>query len=232
MISSLLQCSPLVSKIDNDAFQIMLLKMKREKWPRDYFLTTQSFLTQRFFILLKGRIKIVQHHFNNGRELTLFLLGPGDGFNIMSLINSGGRNYQLTTLDEVEILSASVDQWLEWIDRYPSVRKSVKEYSASQMQRLGELASELALDDTMTRLIHLLLRYYNDPCKPKVCNLIKNLSQEELAQLVGTVRPVVARLLGELRRSGLIQIANGELRIIDKQGLLLVANKSQESLTV
>jgi len=232
VITNLMQCSPLVSKIDNDVFQIMLLKMKRERWPRDHYLTTQSFLTQRFFILLKGRIKIVQHHFNNGRELTLFLLGPGDGFNIMSLIDRGGKNYQLTTLDEVEILSASVDQWLEWIERYPSVRKSVEEYSASQIQRLSELASELALDDTMTRLIHLLIRYYDTPDTLAACNLIKGLSQEELAQLIGTVRPVVARLLGELRRSGLIDMANGELRILDKQGLLLTANKNQSCLTV
>ena len=227
MITDLLQCSSFISNIDSKTLQNMLPEMTREKWPRGYYFTTNDTLNQRFYILLRGRVKIGKHHLNNGRELTLFLLGPGDGFNIMALIDKEGNSFQLTTLDEVEVLSASVKQWKKWMDQYPVVRELVEEYASVHIQQLSDLASELALDSTMTRLVQLLLRHYDIQQMPIACNLIKGLSQEELAHLVGSVRPVVARMLGDLRRRGLINIAkNGELNILNKQGLLKIVNKN------
>ncbi len=227
MITDLLRYSSFISKIDKKILQTIQPAMTRERWPRGYYLTTHNSLNQRFYILLSGRVKIAKNHLNNGRELTLFLLGPGDGFNVMALIDKGGKNFQLTTLDEVEVLSAPIDQWKEWMERYPVIRELIEEYAAFHIQQVSDLASELALDNTMTRLVHLLLRHYDIQHMSSACNLIKGLSQEELAQLIGTVRPVVGRMLSELKRAGLIEIAkNGELSVLDKQGLLEMAEKN------
>lgn len=75
----------------------------------------------------------------------------------------------------------------------------------------------------MTRLVHLLLRHFDG--NTRGLNLIDHLPQEELANLIGTVRPVVARLLGELRRDGAVEMSNGDLRIADLQCLLDKADR-------
>lgn len=220
LFNPVFQCSPFASKIDKEQLSKMLPAMRCERWPRGYYSMIHNSPSQQFYILLKGRVKIGLHHVNNGRELTLFLLGPGDGFDIMGLIDGSESHYQITALDDVEVLSAPIKQWQACMAQYPSVRKFVEEYAAKQIQRLRELAGALALDDTMTRLIHMLLRHYDTNQTPANCNLIYDLSQEELSQLIGTVRPVIARLLGKLKRNELIEIVNGNLHIIDKQGLL------------
>ena len=220
IFNPVLQRSPLFSRIDKDIVRMMLPMMRREHWPKNHYLNTQHALNERFYILLNGRIKIAQQHANNGKELTLFLLGPGDGFNVLCLIDEGGRNSQLTTLDEVDVLSASIHHWKEWMDQYSVVRHAVEEYAAAQIQHLSDLAAELALEDTLTRLVHMILRYTDTENHPQHCNLIKDLSQEELAHMIGTVRPVLARLIGQLKREKLIEVERGEMRILNYQRLL------------
>jgi CRP/FNR family transcriptional regulator len=50
-------------------------------------------------------------------------------------------------------------------------------------------------------------------------SLVARASQQELADAVGSVREVVARVLGELRRQGLIEPGPGGIRLLDAQGL-------------
>lgn len=197
----------------------MVTCMQREHWPRGYLLKSPEETQERFHILLKGRVKVGRHHVDNGRELTFCLLGPGDGFNILTLINCRGPyDLQVRTLDEVEALSAPVDRWSRWMEEYPVLRQSMAADASVHIENLCQLASELALDDTMTRLVHLLLRHFHD--KPRGLNLIHDLSQEELANMIGTVRPVVARLLGELRRDGVVDFSGGVLSIANPERLV------------
>jgi len=209
---------PLFSKIDRRALLSMLPEMRREHWPRGYGFKDPEQTKDRFYLLLKGRVKIGRHHLDSGRELTLFLLGPGDAFNALNLIDGGVGNMEIYTLDEVEVLSVPTERWLVWMAQYPPLHKAIAELAASQIGRLSDLASELALDDTMTRLLHLISRYFNNSSHG--LNLIHNLPQEELAHMIGTVRPVVARLLGELKRDGVINTDGGEIHVRNLQRLL------------
>jgi len=223
-----LALSPLFRELDRRTLLIMLSVMRREHWPRGYCFKDSEQTKSRFYLLLKGRVKIGRHHLSNGRELTLFLLGPGDAFNVLNLIDGGVRDMETYALDELEVLSVPIDRWLAWMEEYTPLQKAIAELAASQIERLSELASELALDDTMTRLVHLISRYFSDS-SPGL-NLIQNLSQEELAHMIGTVRPVVARLLGELKRDGLINTDGGELQVLNLQRLLDKANAHLISL--
>jgi CRP-like cAMP-binding protein len=213
-----LSSSDFFINVDAKTLLSILSVMQRERWPRDYRMARPGQINSRFFLLIKGRVKIVRHHADNGRELTLFLLGPGNGFNVLNLIDGGGRDLQINTLDEVEVLSAPTTRWLSWLEESPVLRKNMADVAAKHIERLSDLASELALDDTMTRLIHLLQRYFSQPHHEM--NLLKDLPQEELANMIGTVRPVVSRLLGELKREGLIDMSNGELHVRNLQQML------------
>jgi len=116
-------------------------------------------------------------------------------------------------------MSAPVEQWLVWMEIYPVFHRA--------MHQLSELASDLALYDTMTRLVHLILRYFNGKERGGLArmNLIKDLPHDELAHMIGTVRVVVNRLLGELHHEGLINTRGGELHVCELKKLLLKAEQ-------
>ena len=173
-------------------------------------------------MIVKGRVKVTRQNPQSGREITLCLLGPGDGFNIVSLLDGHRHDVTVETLDVVEAVSAPIEQWSEWLETYPRFHCSMHHYVNRMMWELSQLASDLALYDTMTRLVHLILRYFSDkegePSPRK--DLIKDLSHDELAHMIGTVRVVVNRLLSELRQEGIINTSGGELRVCDLEKLL------------
>ncbi len=119
-----------------------------------------------------------------------------------------------------DIFDELVDQ--EWLERFPPFRLAIHRYVARQLRELTEQASDLALHDTMTRLARLLLRYI-DTTKSDTArriNLIRDLPQEELASLIGSVRVVVSRLLAQLKREGVVDVHNGKFRVADLRRLL------------
>jgi len=226
-IYRLLRDSPLFLSLDPEVIENILNALKLEQWPRHKMVMTPDDTQHRFYLLIKGRIKVMNQNPLTGRVITLFLLGPGDGFNIISLLGSERHELSVETLDEVEALSAPVEQWLVWMETHPIFHRAMHLYVDQRLHELSQLASDLALHDTMTRLIHLILRYFTDAGGEGYHhqNLIKNLPHEELAHMIGTVRVVVNRLLGELRDEGLIDTSRGEIHVKNLENLLLKAEQ-------
>lgn len=222
----LLVQSPLFQGLATADLQQIAARLEAEAWPPRKLVMTPEETCRRFYVLLQGRVKVTRQNADTGRELTLFLLGPGDGFNVISLLDGKRHDVIAETLDPVIAVSASIDLWHDWLDRYPALRHAMRRYIDWQMRQLSELATDLALHDTMARLVHLILRNYeasqNDPRR----NLLRGLSHEELAHLIGTVRVVVNRLLRELRQEGVIRYQDGEIKVLDLQQLLQRAEQT------
>jgi CRP-like cAMP-binding protein len=176
----------------------------------------------RFRIIVSGRVKISRSNEQNGRELTLWLLGPGDGFDIVVLLDGAPHAVSAWTLDDVQTLSAPAGLVRTWIDRYPTFRRGLLRYVAEQLRNLTDLASDLALHDTMTRVTHLLLRHFDagSPDGGRGLTLLHSLPQEELASLIGSVRVVISRLLAQLKREAAIELRSGTVHIADLKRLL------------
>jgi CRP/FNR family cyclic AMP-dependent transcriptional regulator len=226
-IYRVLRDSPLFHGLEKAVFDDIVGALKPEHWSRHTLVMTPEDTLRRFYVLLKGRAKVINQNPESGREITLFLLGPGDAFNIVSLLDGHRHEVSVETLDEVDVLSAPVEQWRKWMDSYPGLHRAMHQYVVWRMRTLSELASDLALYDTMTRLVHLILRYFDNSggsSHPRA-NLIKDLPHDELAHMIGTVRVVVNRLLSELRHEGVVNTVGGELHICNLEKLLLKAEQ-------
>lgn len=206
--------------VDPGTLRAMVKALTAECWPEHSIVMEPQKTITRFYVVLSGRVKITRQNLNNGREVTLFLLGPGDGFNVVSLLDGQPHEVCAQTLDTVEALSAPIAQWKDWLELYPALRHAIRKYIYLRLCHLSELACDLALHDTMTRLSHLILRYCNDRLTCSDINLISDLPHEELAHMIGTVRVVVNRLLAELKREGIIDTHSGRLRVLNIEKLL------------
>lgn len=225
-VGVLAQC-PLFEGVPADTLAMMVSALRVEHWPRHSAVMPPERTVGRFYVLLKGRVKITRQNLKSARQVTLFLLGPGDGFNVVSLLDGRRHDVAAETLDEVEALSGPAQLWTDWLHRYPEFRHAVRRYVDRQMRHLTDLAGDLALQDTMTRLAHLILRYFDgvDEAEPARPNLIQDLPHEELAHMIGTVRVVVNRLLNELKREGIVDTQGGELHLLNLEKLLRKAEQ-------
>ena len=217
-----LAASPIFAGLNRSALDEIGAALTLESWPKGCQIQTPSSAADRFRIVLSGRVKITRSNGGSGRELTLWLLGPGDGFDIVSLLDGQPHDASVFALDDVETLAAPVGQFHDWIERFPAMRRAMCRYVAQQMREVTDLASDLALHDTMGRLARVLLRHFDHSERAPISrpNLIEGLSHEELASMIGTVRVVVSRLISQLKREGAISQRTGAVHITDIKRVL------------
>jgi CRP/FNR family transcriptional regulator, cyclic AMP receptor protein len=236
-----LKQSPLFCGLDRKALHEMSNALVLTAHPGKCDILPPAQTAQRFHVIVRGRVKITRSNGHDGRELTLWLLGPGDGFDVVSLLDGEPHAVSAWTLEEVQTLCAPVSVFREWMERYPAFRLALYRYVAKRLREVTELAGGLALHDTMTRLVHLLLRHFDvaTSASHRRGELIRDLSHDELASMIGTVRVVVNRLLARLKKESIIELHNGRLGVVNLRRLLrhadthlVVARKDQRDKSI
>ncbi len=166
---------------------------------------------EHFFVLLEGRVKVSQINFENGKEQILYLLSKGDMYDVVSLLDGKMHENMAMALDDVKLLVFPIELFREWIETKPSFNKLFFPYVAKQLREMENLASDLSLYDTTTRLVKLIAKNIEKEGDKQTLKLINNLSHDELANLIGTVRKVLNRNLQSLKKEGLIDIKRKEI---------------------
>ena len=181
---------------------------------------------EHFFVLLEGRVKVSQINFETGKEQILYLLSKGDMYDVVSLLDGKVHENVAMALDDVKLLVFPIELFREWVATKPSFNKLFLPYVGKQLRSMENLASDLSLYDTTTRLVKLIARNIEQEDGKQTLKLINNLSHEELANLIGTVRKVLNRNLQALKKEGLIDIKRKEIYIKEE---LISEERSQLS---
>ncbi len=220
---TLLRQSPVFSNLDDKVLKEMLKAFKPEIWGKGV-RGLSSNTSKRFHVVISGRLELQRSHPDTGRTVTLWLLGPGDVFDVVTLLDGKPHDVTPMAIDEVEILYTSMANARRWLDIYPEFNKNFLPYVGEQFRRMENLATDFALHDTMTRLARLILRHVGPEHpiakkNPPPLRLINDLSHEAIARLVGSVRVVVTRHLQYWKKLGVIDYQRGKLEIKDLEAL-------------
>ncbi len=181
-------------------------------------------LTQYFYIVISGRIKTYQINFDNNKEQTIFIYKKGDMFDIISLLDDKEHNVNYEVIEDCSLVELPIQKVRYWLDNNKSFNQKFFPYLAAQMRHTEDLAVELSLYETKDRLINLILQNVNKDNIFKY-NLLQNLSNTEIANLIGTVRNVIERTLKELKNDNIITKQNKSIKILDFEKLLTKAKQ-------
>ncbi len=180
-----------------------------------------DFNTERFFyFILTGKIKISQINFETSKEQILYLLSSGDMFEVTALLDGKPSDYLIEVLDDSELVEVPIEDVRELLSKEPAFQRFFFPYIAKQLRNMEELAVDLSLYDVYQRLIRLFARYVDENAKNPKLKIIENLSHEELASMVGSVRKVVNRTLQKLKKDGIIDLSRKQIKLLDLQKLL------------
>lgn len=173
-----------------------------------------------FYFIIRGKIKISQINPDTSREQTVSLLGRGDMFDVISLLDGKEHEYISEALEESEVVEVPIRHVRDLIETNPSFNRFFFPYLGRQMRQMEDLAVDLSLYDVYQRLLRLIARNVDRSKEVTTLKLINNLSHEELAALVGSVRKVVNRNLQKLKEEGVIELSRKQLRLKSLQQLL------------
>ena len=183
-------------------------------------------LLKYFYIVVDGRIKSYQLNLENGKEQTFFIYKRGDMFDVISLLDNRPHDVIYEVIEDIKVLELPIERVRFWLENDRTFNQKFFPYLAAQMRHTEELAADLSLYETKDRLINLLVQNLNRENKFKY-NLIQNLSNSEIAKLLGTVRHVIERTLKQLKDDEVIQTSRKNIIVTNFQKLL---EKSSQNL--
>lgn len=201
----------LFSPVDRRALRDLLTRLHPGVYQKNMELLNPAKASTRFHILINGRIKVYTYDLQRDRELTLFILKGGDCFDIFSLFGQSKHQLYYKTLEECEVLSCPIEQFHTWLPQTKEFNRNLTAYILKKMARLQEAVIDMVLADTATRLLKLLWRHVN--MASKEIEDINDLSDRELASLIGTTRAVMNRHLQVFKEEGILRTGRNRIQI-------------------
>ncbi len=230
----LVQQSRLFASLPGELLREMAQHFKAEEWPKGRLFDPERLMT-RFHILIEGQLELKRHNPENGRELTLDLLYPGDSFDIIVLLDGKPHDMILNPLSPLKLIHVSIDIMRGWLWKYPELNKQFLPYLAAKMREQEDLATSLALHNITTRLSRLILKhirkiknYHGKADEEFRFHLVNGFSDEVLARMVGSVRQVVNKQLQHWKQEGILDKKRNQLLINDLEALEREAGELQK----
>lgn len=191
-------------------------KMVSRSYDKGQMILLEEALGETFFVISNGSVKITRLS-DDGREVILAMLGEGDFFGEMSLLDGEGRSANVVALDDAEVLTLSRNDFLDILQKFPMIAISLLEELASRLRKSDQQIESLSLSDVEHRIGMTLIRLSEELGKIKNGNVnIQGLPyQQDIANMAGTSRETVSRTLSLLEEKGLVKRNGRNLTIFD-----------------
>jgi CRP-like cAMP-binding protein len=149
-----------------------------------------------------------------GDTALLRVLGPGEHFGELSVLQPAPRNGSIVALDAAETNSLQRGDLDALRAAVPHIDAALTAALVTEVRRLSALlvdALYVPADHRVWRRLLDLVAMYGGPAGPVVVPL----TQDDLAQLAGTTRPTANRALRAGEEAGVIRLARGRIEIVD-----------------
>ena len=174
----------------------------------------------KLYIILAGKIKLTKAA-PDGRENLLSVHGPGEMFGELSLFDPIPRTSSATAVTSAKLAGLAHDDMRTWLSTRPGVAMHLLQALAQRLRRINEVKADLVFTDVPGRVAKALLDLsdrFGVPT-PDGMQVNHDLTQEELAQLVGASRETVNKALADFTARGWIQLAAKSVLITDTDRL-------------
>ena len=217
---SIVRRAPLFTALDDAAAAALRASMETVRLPKGSTLFSEGDDGEHLYVIVEGKLKLGTSS-GDGRENLLSILGPGEMFGELSLFDAGPRTSTATAVTDVRLLSLGHKQVIPWITAHPQVALDLLERLAQRLRRTNEVVGDLVFSDVPGRVAKALLDLGERFGKVTDEGLYvhHDLTQEELAQLVGASRETVNKALADFASRNWIRLDGRAVLIIDTERL-------------
>jgi len=171
---------------------------------------------EHLYVITDGKLKLGTSS-GDGRENLLSILGPGEMFGELSLFDPGPRTSTATAVTDAKLLSLSHEKVIPWLKQNPEVSLQLLTRLSQRLRRTNEAVGDLVFSDVPGRVAKALIDLGERFGKTGAEGLLVNhdLTQEELAQLVGASRETVNKALADFAGRGWLKLDGRSVLITD-----------------
>jgi CRP/FNR family transcriptional regulator len=217
---SVLSRAPLFESLDEDGARALRSRMTDVKLSRGERLFAEGDEGDRLYVVLEGKIKLTRTA-PDGRENLLSVIGPGEMFGELSLFDPRPRTASASAITDAQLAALAHDKLLVWLTDRPEVALHLLRALAQRLRRANDVMADLVFTDVPGRVAKQLLDLADrfGEWQDDGLHVNHDLTQEELAQLVGASRETVNKALADFAARGWLQISARSVLILDAERL-------------
>jgi len=181
-------------------------------FPTNAILINEGDTTDSLYIVLSGRVKVYASS-DDGREVVLAEYGPGEYFGELS-IDGAKRSASIKALEPCNCRVVQGSELLEFLAEQPDFAVHLTRKLIRMVRRLTDQVRSIALQDVYGRMVRVLHELSEPLGEERV--LRRKLTQQDIADRVGSSREMVNRVMKELTSGGYVTQRDGRIVIVRK----------------
>lgn len=206
---------PLFAQLGDDELARVAATVRERPYPRNSVIVFEDDPGDALFVVAGGQVKVVLIG-EDGREVILAVLGPGDFFGELALIDDEPRSAHVMAMEDARLLVLRRDDFQRELEAHPRIALGLLRALSRRLRRADDKIGALVMLDVYARVARVLSELTDD-------GLVAGVTQATMAQMIGSSRETVSRTLRELTDRGLISLSDKGIHVLDPKALRAAA---------
>jgi CRP/FNR family cyclic AMP-dependent transcriptional regulator len=194
---------PLFAKVSEADAEELASRLIERRYPKNATIVEEGLAGDYMYIIRKGRVKVTKAS-EDGREKIMDFLEAGSFFGEMSLLDQLPRSASCETLEPSRLLALSRNDFLDVVRKSPDLALSVIQVLSARLRETDEQASSISFLRVKERTQGLFRRMAKAD-KGSSERLTPVLTHQQIADMIGTSRETVTRVIKQLKQEDWLQ---------------------------
>lgn len=217
-----LQNVPLFSQLSPADLQRVEEVARERAYPKNSVILFEDDPGDSLFVVKQGQVKVVLIG-EDGREVILSVLGEGQFFGEMALLDDEPRSAHVIAMEDSTLVVLRREDFQGILLQSPALALALLRELTRRLRRADEKVGSLVLLDVNGRVARLLLDMAEEEGGDRIS---RRLTHHTIAQMIGSSRETVSRTMRELTDKGFIDVTRKDILLRDRAGLEAAAGRT------
>jgi CRP/FNR family transcriptional regulator, cyclic AMP receptor protein len=209
---TVLKTVPMFGTFPEDQLRALATMVTRRSAPRGSAIMRAGDETDSLYIVISGRLKVMMGE-ADGKEVILSILGPGEFFGEMGLIDDSPRSATVIAIEPCELLAVTKRAFKKCLVENVALAMAVMRVVVRRLREADRKIGSLAMLDVYGRVARLLLDMSENVNGQKV--VTRRLTKQDIGKMVGASREMVTRVMKDLEMSGYFEVRGSTIVLRD-----------------
>jgi CRP/FNR family transcriptional regulator, cyclic AMP receptor protein len=206
---------PLFGSLGPEELAQLAVVTREKTYPKGSVILFEDDPGDALYVVREGRVKVVLVS-EDGREVILGVLGVGEHFGELSVIDEQPRSAHVIAMEDATLLVLRREDFRKQVEATPALAWALLLELSRRLRRADGKIGGLVLLDVPGRIARLLLDLAEEAGSPTI---EKALTHQTIAQMIGASRETVSRAMRDFQNAGWVTVARRRITLADREAL-------------
>ena len=210
--TEVLKSVPMFAALGEDQLRTLKTMLSRRSASRGSVIMAEGDRTDFLYVVITGRVKVMMGE-ADGKEVILGILGQGEFFGEMGLIDDGPRSASVVAIEPCELLQLTRQDFRRCMAESYDTAMAVMRVLVRRLRSADRKIGSLAMLDVYGRVARLLLDMSEDVNGQRI--VTRRLPKQDIAKMIGASREMVSMVMRDLEHSGYFEVRGSTIVLRD-----------------